>query len=227
MVRKLSNAQPGRIDPNTGPYDPPEQAYGAFAVPPLEAGGPGNNPMGWAPPVYQRPGNQPMPDYRTNPTLPPQATWRPRDADKAQRSAVETQDADGWTESKGINPGDRRWAENPRLNVPEEPRLTSKMSPSRYSFTRPFDQFNRNYPDALVGTSRQFNGQHFSMADHRRDYPILGMEPAKKSMRSTYRLMPPPWGDNLVDLPPLQTPLASAHVRPVDVPRTGRSYRLG
>jgi hypothetical protein len=36
------------------------------------------------------------------------------------------------------------------------------------------------------------------MADHRREYPILGMAPVN-SRRNTYRVEPTPWDINIVD----------------------------
>lgn len=102
-----------------------------------------------------------------------------------------------------------------------------KMAPTRYSFTRPFDQLNRIYGDAQVGTARQMNGQHFSMADNRRTYDILGMEPARRSRRNTFRLMPAPWDADIVDLPPADSGPINGRVRSVEVPYQSRSYRLG
>jgi hypothetical protein len=68
------------------------------------------------------------------------------------------------------------------------------------------------------------------MADHRRNYPILGMNEQRKpgaGTRNTYRLAPVPWDSNIVDVPPdtaaglpqeqLIAPINSA---------TGRSWRL-
>src|SRR3546814_10876093 len=77
------------------------------------------------------------------------------------------------------------------------------MSPRSYTFTRPFDSLNRNYANVSIGSARQLNGQHFSMADHRREYPILGIKP-NHLRRNTYRLDPSPWDADLIDVPPNQ-----------------------
>lgn len=224
MARRQSHI-PAERNP-TGPFDPPPQQYGPFAVPSLESGSPYmDNPAGgWAPPVYRIPVSRPdlVADYRTDPQRPPQETWRSRDRDDARRHSVEDQDADGWTEQKGY----KKWAPNPRSVPPPEDRPTMQMAPRSYSFTRPFDQLNRSYGDAQVGTARQNNGVHFSMADHRRSYDILGMAPAQRSRRNTFRLMPPPWDANIVDMPP-EMEMPNVTVRSVDVPRDNRTYRLG
>lgn len=90
------------------------------------------------------------------------------------------------------------------------------MSPNTYSFVRPFDQT----------PERQFNGVHFSMADHRRDYEIGGMTPAYKP-RNTYRIEPAPWDKDIVDMPPNVQPDISERIVSVDVPpTTNRSWRL-
>lgn len=132
--------------------------------------------------------------------------------------------ADNFYTDKGINPGDRRWADNPRLNVPNEPRPTSGQSPSDFKFMRPFDQLNRPYDDVVVGSSRHLTGMHFSMADHRREYEILGMAPAKTG-RNTYRLTPEPWDEHIEDLPPAYSQV-NARVEVVDIPSRGRTWRL-
>jgi hypothetical protein len=67
---------------------------------------------------------------------------------------------------------------------------------------------------------------HFSMADHRRTYDVLGMAPVQ-SRRNTYRADPAPWDANVVDMPVDVSPV-NARVRVVELPaRTGGSYRLG
>lgn len=225
MARRQSHINPQR-DP-TGIFDPPPQQYGAFAAPSLQEGSPYlDNPAGgWAPPVYRVPVSTGPIDTRPNPNQPPQDYWRRIDSDEARRHSVEFQDADGWTQQKGGS--GKRIAPDPRRIPPPEDRPTMKMAPTRYQFTRPFDQLNRVYGDVQVGTAREMNGQHFSMADHRRTYEILGMEPARRTRRNTYRLMPAPWDSNLVDLPPVENDPINGRVRSVEVPQTTRTYRLG
>lgn len=81
-------------------------------------------------------------------------------------------------------------APDPRLKPPAETRITSRLAPRSYFFTRPFMQ----------GFARRLNGIHFSMADHRRTYPVLGMEPLRRA-RNTYRIDPVPWDEQIVDIP--------------------------
>lgn len=202
---------------------PLSQNYG---VPSLEEGAPYVDYPGWAPelrtsttevPSAQRLGTIGRYDYRPDPTKPPQeGYWQRRAADTTKRHSVEKVDANGWDESKGIAPEDQRWAYNPRLHPPAESRVTQKMAPRGYSFTRPYD-----------GPPRTFNGMHFSMADHRRTYPILGMAPIR-SRRNTYRLEPPPWDIDVVDMPPdVEPDVPQARIESVEVPYGSRAWRLG
>jgi hypothetical protein len=94
------------------------------------------------------------------------------------------------------------------------------MNPRTYFFWRPFET---NQPK--MG-ARRLNGIHFSMADHRRDYEILGMEPAK-TRRNTYRLEPTPWDTNLVDYPPEDNTPANRGTVPGEASHySTRSWRL-
>lgn len=200
--------------------------HGAFSVPSIEAGSPYNDEFGWGPklrtsptetPSAQRLQTIPLYDYRPNPVRPPEEFWDRMDADDARRHGVETVDANGWDERKGVYPTDRRWADDPRLTPPPENRVTQRMAPRSYSFTRPFDQHS----------ARQLNGTHFSMADHRRNYEILGMAPVHQR-RNTYRLEPAPWDTDVVDLGPDRDPTTvQARLVSVEIPASSRSYRLG
>jgi len=130
------------------------------------------------------------------------------------RHKVEYQDADGFEAIKGGS-GPKVAARPKPGDVPEN-RPTMRMSPHTYVFTVPPQD----------GMAREFNGMHFSMADHRREYPILGMEPPNKIRRSTFRLEPEPWDANLVDMPS-DAPMPYDRVPAVDVPPAGnRSWRL-
>lgn len=201
---------------------------GSYGAPPITEGSPYNDEFGWGPtlrttaqeiPSAQRLKVIPDHDFRPDGNRPPEEFWRPIGAENVKRHTVEQVDADGWGELKGIHNTDRRWAPNPRSTPPPEPRPTTMMSPSSYSFTRPFDQHS----------ARQFNGTHFSMADHRRNYEILGMSPAR-TMRNTYRIEPTPWDQDIVDLPPagsVNAAMPEARLRGVEVAPTRRSWRLG
>ncbi len=207
----------GRED---APPDRPVQQTNRFAAPAGDA--PYLDALGWGPsliargsavetPSAQRIGSIPRADFRPIPQRPPEEFWDTIDRDDARRHSVESVTGNGWTEQKGS----KRWAPNPRETPPPEPRVTSQLAPRSYSFTRPFDQHAR----------RLFNGMHFSMADHRRTYPIYGMRPPM-TPRNTYRIEPTPWDENIVDLPP-DYGIASQRLRSVDVPSPSRSFRLG
>lgn len=131
-----------------------------------------------------------------------------------KRHAVEYQDADGFGIVKGGS--GPRVADRPKPGDVPENRPTMRMSPHTYVFTVP-DQ---------SGMAREFNGMHFSMADHRRDFPVLGMIPPRKVRNNTYRLEPEPWDANLVDMPP-DAPMPYGRVDAVSVPPAGnRTWRL-
>ena len=208
--------------------DYPSSANSAYAVPSLEAGSPYNDEFGWSVkglrpssvdyPSAQRLMTIPRRDFRPDPVRPPEEFWNKQDADTKQRHSVEFIDADGWTEHKGITASDRRWAENPRVTPPPETRLTEKMAPRTYLFERPFAQ----------DSARYLNGNHFSMAAHRRNYEFntYGMQPVR-SLRNTYRLEPAPWDENIVDLPPASQGTPYARTRDVGQSlSSGRSWRL-
>lgn len=75
-------------------------------------------------------------------------------------------------------------------------RPTATMSPLNRLFQRPW-HIPRNAKDALGEEATL----HFSMADHRRTYPILGMKPQGRVGTNTYRAQPRPWDENLF-IPP-------------------------
>lgn len=228
--------------------EPPEQQFNAYAVPGLtEENGYSDSPVAaWGPtlrvsptgiPDGSRVGQTPRRDYRPEPGQPPDRFWQTLDADRDTRyGASEIVDGNGWNENKlgksgGVNPGANvyaRWAPNPRSTPPPEPRVTSSLVPRTYSYERPFDQLNRAYPDAVVGSMRRFLGIHFSMADHRRNYEIMGMAPQRRpgfGTRNTYRLDPVPWDTNIVDRVEQPGPVNQVLTQR-EVPATTRSYRL-
>lgn len=223
--------RPQQTDPNplradTPVFTPPEYAVpqSAYAVPPLSEGSPYNDEFGWSAELRTSPTGVPsaqrldtIPRYGEEP--PDQNVvpyWQKRDADARSRHSVEKVNPTGWHERRGVFPTDLRWVDNPRRKPPVEQRMTSDMAPTTYSFMRPFDQHS----------ARTFNGMHFSMADHRRDYEILGMEPVR-SRRNTYRIEPQPWDIDIVDLPPEREPATpQARMRSTEVPQGSRSFRL-
>ena len=136
----------------------------------------------------------------------PLAWWRRRNMDVDERHAVESVDADGFTERKSGS--GRARADDPRWNPPAESRPTQQMSPHTYIFERPFDARH----------ARTFTGEHFSMADHRRTYDIFGMAPVTKRT-NTFRIEPGPSDADIMDAESIVT---------VDVPIavTERGWRL-
>lgn len=151
--------------------------------------------------------------------------WPLKDADEAKRESVTETRATNFDKDIHISPGDLRWVDNPRRFTSPDPRPTTGDSPSNYKFTRPFDQFNRTHgDDPPTGSARSLTGFHFSMADHRREYDILGMAP-QRTGRNTYRLEPTPWDEHVTDLPPSYSQV-EGRIQSVDVPGANRSYRL-
>lgn len=212
---------------------------GTYAAPSLESGDAYIDEFGWGPklrmstvetPSAQRLGAIPRFQDYPDPQKPPEVFYGREDADKDRRESVTDTDANGWDTAAGVAPGDLRWAPNPRLKPPPEPRVTNRLGPRTYSFTRPFDQFNRTYGDGPPsGTARTFNGTHFSMADHKRNYQVsqaAGSAPVRGS-RNTYRIEPTPWDTDIVDVPPANAnAIPDGRVRTVDVPSASRSFRL-
>jgi hypothetical protein len=192
-----------------------------------------DSPSGaWAPGLHQVPGGTPDPmrtqqlkqrDYRPTPlTDAPRKWWLgiggPGREEQARHNSQEDVDADGWAMTRG-DPGNKRAAPDVRRTPPPENRLTQQMSPNNYTYTRPFDQTVAHF----------FNGAHFSMADHRRNYTIHGMK-TTPTRRNTYRLDPPPWDTDIVDLPVgtlNSVDIPDARLKQVELPMSGnRAYRL-
>lgn len=229
-----------KADTNANPYATsrtndvlalPEYAQldAAYAVPDITEDAPYIDEFGWSPSLRlgaestpddarlgKRPLHQFYPDPRDGDKF-----YADRDADDARRHSVEDIDANGWQEGRGITPGDRRWADNPRRNPPPGIRpATESLSPRSYSYVRPFMQGNGKMGE------RDFNQEHFSMADHRRVYPDSEMMPVKTA-RNTYRIDPTPWDVNLVDVPAdAMSSIPSARLQGVEVESPSRSWRL-
>jgi len=206
-------------------YGIPDSAY---AAPDIHRDAPYNDEFGWGPrtrisvegtPDAMREFAAPVRDVRPPANESPKPYYARLDADEKQRESVTEQDANGWEEKK-----DRyKIGPDPRWNPPAETRPTERMSPASYSFTRPFDQGTKG------NGARTLNGQHFSMADHRRDYEILGMQPWTQR-RNTYRVDPAPWDADMYDVPPESSygAVTNGRVQAVEIPNDygNRSYRL-
>lgn len=223
---------PGQFG-DTPDYGTPNNAY---AAPSLQTDSPYNDEFGWSVHTRIAVNNTPdamreleFPIRETGPYEgePPTRFYRPLDADEKSRESVTDQDANGWDEQKDFKKVNRN---NPRETPPPETRWTERLSPRSYSFTRPFDQANRGNPqDGPIGSARHLNGQHFSMADHRREYDILGMQPWGRH-RNTYRVDPAPWDADMYDAPDPSTVGVgiNARIQSVEIPSSGnRSMRLG
>lgn len=214
-----------------GEFDTPEYpiADSRYAVPGIEDDAPYNDEFGWSPslrlsaqeiPDNARLQERALRDFYPDGPKTPEEFYGNRDMEDAYRHRVEDQDANGWDEHKGIG-SERRWAPNPREIPPPEPRVTSRLAPRSYSFLRPF-----GHGLGKGSTPNNFNGEHFSMADHRRNYPIGGMAPAT-SRRNTYRIEPTPWDVDVVDMPPNVSPLTpQARIQSVEVASGSRNWRL-
>lgn len=182
-----------------------------------------DSPIGaWAPRLREEIGSTPDPqrlrhmarqDFRPSDGEPSERFHKRLDRDDAERHAVEFQDADGFEIAK-VGSG-KPAAPNPRATPPPETRPTSRLSPRSYVFTRP-----------MFGGPRGLNGEHFSMADHRRKYDILGMQPVR-STRNTFRADPMPYDTDMVDKPDTDTSRPVVQVPVIEVPlTTPRSFRL-
>lgn len=130
-------------------------------------------------------------------------------SDEMARTRVETEIASPWLTPP---PTVSRFAPDPKTVVQPEYRPTQRMSPASWSFTRPYDQ----------RMARRLNGVHFSMADHRRNYPIYGMAP-RNAWRNIDRVDPAPWDSNLVikSSQPAYAPNPQVPVYDVPMPNRG------
>lgn len=231
-----------RTESATETPESPAQEYNAYAVPALSAGDAYMDEFGWAPNISGRPSAQETPDAHRLGTIPLyQRNGKPNgtlmhdgltdrlDVDNVLREHVGGVNvvSTGWVTAPGLMQGDRRWSDNPRRDPPAEPRITSRLAQNTWSFTRFFDQLNRiDDGEHATGSARRFNGLHFSMADHRRNYEIYGMRPAT-SRRNTYRIEPTPWDVDIVDLPPeANSNIPETRILGIELPYQSRSLRL-
>ncbi len=191
------------------------------------------SPIGaWAPRLRMFPGgtpdpgrtlNEPLYDYRPDPLDQPPGHWwtgrGPGHDGLARTRNNEFIDADGLPLRRDPGyAGDKRAAPDHRRTPPPETRKTQEMSPHRYVYTRAFDQRVKHH----------LTGEHFSLADHRRTYPVFGMVPVV-SRRNTYRADPAPWDTGIVDVPIGQPYSGSSGEIPVQGGHINgtRTFRLG
>jgi hypothetical protein len=168
-------------------------------------------------PDAMRMGNIGSRTMRPEPIRPDMEFYGPIAAEGDRRHSVEIIDANGWVE-KPSEP--QRFAPNPRSMHIANSRITQGLMPRSYSFWRPF-----NSGQTKGQGPREFNGMHFSMADHRRTYDIFGMQPPQHK-RNTYRLPPEPWDTDIVDMPPPMNATPYAMYTDPEMPLRGNSGRL-
>lgn len=207
----------------------PNSGYAVDDTTPNKSGYMDSPSGGWAPRLKMVPGGTPDPmreqqlvqrDYRPTPLNQPPSKWwlgpGPGAEIETRHNTQEYVDADGWQPKRPVGPMPKRAAPDSRRTPPPEPRLTNLLAPSRWIFTRPFDQH----------AARTLNGIHFSMADHRRTYPIMGMQPVQ-AKRNTYRVDPPPYDLDITDDQPVQPGISNQRIQQVELPLTSnRSWRL-
>lgn len=224
----MANANPYQMSRTEEEFQVPEYAAtdSAYAVPGIEEDAPYIDELGWSPhlrlsttetPDSARLGDRPLRDFYSDSYPNPEQFYDERDSSAAIRHSVEDIDANGWKEVQGVDAGDRRWADPAMRTPPPDNRVTQDMSPRSYSYTRPFDQQNKS-------GARYFSQLHFSMADHRRVYEVPDMAPVRTA-RNTYRMDPPPWDANLVDVPAPQS-IPNGRVQAFEVAAPPRNYRL-
>jgi hypothetical protein len=200
----------------------------AYAVPTVGTDGPGyhDSPIAaYATRLDAIPGATPDPmrsrgmavrDYRPDPHFAPDNFWTGLHGpgrEYMDRHRQEFLDADG---IEARLPVKTPQARSPYAVAGPEPRWTNRLSPHNYIFTRPWAQ----------ETERYYTGDHFSMADHRRTYGIMGMNPPPYR-RNTFRADPVPWDSDIVDRPSAQQSRTPGHIVAYDLPpMSNSSWRL-
>lgn len=133
--------------------------------------------------------------------------YKRRNADfLGRRLAHETEIQNGWQIEQHRDPV----PQNIPMSVEQLPRRwTATLGPNTSWFTR--DDHHRN---------PEFTGEHFSLADHRRIYAIMGQKPQGRIGVNTFRAEPRPWDESLYTAPIM----AASDSPRSSVPR-GRSFR--
>jgi hypothetical protein len=107
----------------------------------------------------------------------PQAWWDDRTVWQKQQGQLEQVRTLPYGTETGQTP---RAAESPYAEAPTVDRPTAHMSPSSYSYTRPYDQ----------ASEHELNGVHMSMATNQQAYQLGNMS-APPSYQNSYRSDPP------------------------------------
>jgi hypothetical protein len=115
-----------------------------------------------------------------------------RNAEKLQRQTFDHTDV-MWSvrQRKVHTPRYPIWDQE---RAPKRPTATN--SPTGYAFRRPW-----NIPRHIKDVLGEDATAHFSLADHRRKYEIMGQRPMGRLGVNTYRAAPRPWDENLY-IPP-------------------------
>lgn len=214
---------------NSPDFNAPNSAY---AAPALTQDAPYTDEFGWGPKtrisVDGTPDAMREMQYPVRTTVPQNqesvhAFYAAEDADEKKRESttdVNSRHIEEKKDRKGVGV-------NPREKPPAETRWTERAITGVYRFMRPFDQLNRVYIDGDVGSARNLNGTHFSMADHRREYDVLGMQPWSRP-RNTYRTEPTPWDADMYDAAPAENTgtYYQDRFQGVEVPGNNRAHRL-
>jgi len=208
----MANRAQGRnqyAQPNTKPGSAPDPSNefiwagpGRYSVPDIPESTDPDYELGYSPTLKSggSPDGSALPDdirighREPPPNNPNDPEWnRVRVSEFRTRHAVETT-SEMWQVRQETIP-------RPRVPLWEQDRLpvrpTATNSPTGYAFTRPW-HIPRNVKDALGENAVD----HFSMADHRRNFEIMGMVPRGRIGVNTYRADPRPWDQDLFIPPP-------------------------
>lgn len=210
----------GAPDGTPSAADYPDSLDPAYAAPnggaPItQVGDPYTDPNQLGIGEEQRERQAPIYSYRVDATD-PEAHYEGIAQDAVNRTNAETFTPAKQSWQEAVTPT-KRFALNPYQGLIGATRPTETMSPSTYTgLTR----------DMTGGQPHRFNGNHFSMADHRRmDAEIYGMTPPS-TKTSTQRLDTLPWGTNVMDAAPQTVYPQETYDSPVSPP-VGGAYRLG
>lgn len=170
---------------------PPESTdpdYTTGFSPALKAGG---SPDGSALPDDIRIG--------TRKTPVPNRNWNdPAFNTRRESDFHERHSAEHWTKGWRVK---QETTARPNIPIQRQDRLptrpTADMAPMGTLFQRPW-HIPRNIKDAVGENAIT----HFSLADHKRRYEIMGMKPQGRLGVNTYRAQPRPWDENLFIPPP-------------------------
>lgn len=171
---------------------------------PLKAGG---SPDGASYPDDIRMGfREPPPNDSTN-----DPEWNAiRVSDELKRHTVEETISNGWQiQQRRVDP--------PKMPIWEQERPptrpTASMSPITHLKRRP-----EHHPRPITEAIGPDAVTHFSLADHRRVYKIMGQRPQGRMRTNTFRAEPRPWDEDLYTPPPTVNMLSGLG--------GNRSYRL-